>query len=177
MGPRSRSPSPRGDNAGRGGERDDDRKPMSLLVRGLPRDIRSEDIRSPFERYGSVRDVYLPRDYYTKQPRGFGFVEFYDERDAHEAQYQLDRTMFMGREITVVMAVEMTVGMTVVAMTFVGKTEEEDVADPLHLVGDVHLLLITGIALVPNHVLGPGVHLSGEADRAHVHGLDVWTRV
>ncbi|KAK3277388.1 Arginine/serine-rich splicing factor scl25a transcript I [Cymbomonas tetramitiformis] len=75
MGPRSRSPSPRGDNAGRGGERDDDRKPMSLLVRGLPRDIRSEDIRSPFERYGSVRDVYLPRDYYTKRiPFALGWL-------------------------------------------------------------------------------------------------------
>lgn len=26
---------------------------------------RSEDLRVPFERFGLVRDVYLPKDYYT----------------------------------------------------------------------------------------------------------------
>jgi arginine/serine-rich splicing factor 2 len=35
-----------------------------------------------FSRYGEVRDVYIPEDYYTKKPRGFAFVEFYDSRDA-----------------------------------------------------------------------------------------------
>jgi hypothetical protein len=27
---------------------------------------RAEDIRAKFERYGEVRDVYLPKDYYTR---------------------------------------------------------------------------------------------------------------
>jgi len=27
---------------------------------------RAEEIRELFERYGPVRDVYLPKDYYTK---------------------------------------------------------------------------------------------------------------
>jgi len=35
------------------------------------------------------------------RPRGFGFIEFRDPRDAEEALYKLDRTMFMGREISV----------------------------------------------------------------------------
>jgi hypothetical protein len=26
---------------------------------------RPEDLRAPFERFGPVRDIYLPRDYYT----------------------------------------------------------------------------------------------------------------
>eukprot|EP00238_Polyblepharides_amylifera_P007971 CAMPEP_0196580762 /NCGR_PEP_ID=MMETSP1081-20130531/30455_1 /TAXON_ID=36882 /ORGANISM="Pyramimonas amylifera, Strain CCMP720" /LENGTH=233 /DNA_ID=CAMNT_0041900733 /DNA_START=66 /DNA_END=767 /DNA_ORIENTATION=- len=96
---------------GRGGvDREDDkgmpRRPVSLLIRNLPRDIRPEELRHPFERYGPVRDVYLPRDYFTGQPRGFGFVEYYDERDAADAQYKLDRTLVCGREVTIVFAQE-----------------------------------------------------------------------
>jgi FUS-interacting serine-arginine-rich protein 1 len=33
-------------------------------------------------RYGQVRDVYIPKDFYTKEPKGFAFVEFADGRDA-----------------------------------------------------------------------------------------------
>lgn len=33
--------------------------------------------------------------------RGFGFIEFRDPRDAEEALYHLDRSTFMGREISV----------------------------------------------------------------------------
>ena len=38
---------------------------VSLLVRNLPLDARPDDIRMKFERYGEIRDVYLPRDFYT----------------------------------------------------------------------------------------------------------------
>jgi FUS-interacting serine-arginine-rich protein 1 len=58
---RRRSPSPRGR---RGYNRGVD-LPTSLLVRNIPRDCRTEDLRIPFERYGVIKDVYLPRDYYT----------------------------------------------------------------------------------------------------------------
>jgi RNA recognition motif-containing protein len=27
---------------------------------------RSEEVREKFERYGEIRDIYLPKDYYTK---------------------------------------------------------------------------------------------------------------
>ncbi|KAI4987343.1 hypothetical protein ZWY2020_020143 [Hordeum vulgare] len=78
----------------------------SLLVRNIPLSARAEDLRVPFERFGPVRDVYLPKDYYSGEPRGFAFVEFVDPYDASEAQYHMNRQVFFGREITVVLAAE-----------------------------------------------------------------------
>jgi hypothetical protein len=36
-------------------------------------------------RYGDIGDVYIPRDHRTNESRGFGFVRFYDKRDAEDA--------------------------------------------------------------------------------------------
>ncbi|KAH7855169.1 hypothetical protein Vadar_022086 [Vaccinium darrowii] len=78
----------------------------SLLVRNIPLDCRPEELRVPFERFGLVRDVYIPRDYHTGEPRGFAFVQFVDPYEAAEAQYHMNRAIFAGREITVVVAAE-----------------------------------------------------------------------
>ncbi|XP_020102094.1 serine/arginine-rich SC35-like splicing factor SCL30 isoform X1 [Ananas comosus] len=102
-GGRGRSP-PRRGYGGYGGRKEPSHG--SLLVRNIPLSYRPEDIRVPFERFGPVRDVYLPRDYYTGEPRGFAFVEFVDPYDASEAQYHMNRQLFGGREITVVVAAE-----------------------------------------------------------------------
>ncbi|XP_072973993.1 serine/arginine-rich SC35-like splicing factor SCL30A [Typha angustifolia] len=100
-GRRGRSPSPRGRYGGRGRD-----LPTSLLVRNLRRDCRPDDLRRPFGQFGRVKDIYLPRDYYTGEPRGFGFVQFYDPGDAAEAKYQMDGQVLLGRELTVVFAEE-----------------------------------------------------------------------
>uniref|UniRef100_A0A6N2MQE2 RRM domain-containing protein n=1 Tax=Salix viminalis TaxID=40686 RepID=A0A6N2MQE2_SALVM len=39
--------------------------PTSLLVRNLRHDCRPEDLRRLFGRFGPLKDIYLPRDYYT----------------------------------------------------------------------------------------------------------------
>lgn len=101
-GVRVRSP-PRGRYGGYGGRREPN---TSLLVRNIPRDCRPDELRSPFERFGPLKDVYLPKDYYTGEPRGFGFVQFMDPQDAAEAQYHMDGQFIGGREITVVLAEE-----------------------------------------------------------------------
>ncbi|PIN11836.1 putative splicing factor, SR protein superfamily [Handroanthus impetiginosus] len=98
-GRRGRSP-PRGGRYGRGDA------PTSLLVRNLRHDCRPEDLRRPFGQFGPIKDVYLPRDYYTGDPRGFGFVQYVDPADAAEAKYQMDGQILQGRELTVVFAEE-----------------------------------------------------------------------
>ncbi|KAL1552926.1 Arginine/serine-rich splicing factor scl25a transcript I, variant 2 [Salvia divinorum] len=106
-GRRERSP-PRGGGGryGRGGGRDRDDAPTSLLVRNLRHDCRPEDLRRPFGQFGPLKDIYLPRDYYTGDPRGFGFVQFVDPADAADAKYHMDGQILQGRELTVVFAEE-----------------------------------------------------------------------
>ncbi|KAM1113089.1 hypothetical protein ACFX13_046735 [Malus domestica] len=65
-----------------------------------------EDLRIPFERFGPVKDVYLPKNYYTGEPRGFGFVKYRFGEDAVEAKQQLNHTVIGGREIRIVFAEE-----------------------------------------------------------------------
>ncbi|XP_057959871.1 serine/arginine-rich SC35-like splicing factor SCL28 [Malania oleifera] len=80
--------------------------PSGLLVRNISLDARPEDLRIPFERFGPVKDVYLPKNYYTGEPRGFGFVKFRYAEDAAEAKQQLNLTIIGGREIRIVFAEE-----------------------------------------------------------------------
>ncbi|XP_050244543.1 serine/arginine-rich SC35-like splicing factor SCL33 [Quercus robur] len=100
-GRRRRSPSPRGRHGGRGRD-----LPTSLLVRNLRLDCRPEDLRGPFGQFGQLKDIYLPRDYYTGEPRGFGFVQYVDPDDAADAKYHMDGQILLGRELTVVFAEE-----------------------------------------------------------------------
>ncbi|EOY09609.1 SC35-like splicing factor 33 isoform 2 [Theobroma cacao] len=100
-GRRRRSPSPRGRYGGHGRD-----LPTSLLVRNLRHDCRPEDLRGPFGQFGRLKDIYLPRDYYTGEPRGFGFVQYLDSADAADAKYHMDGYVLLGRELTVVFAEE-----------------------------------------------------------------------
>ncbi|XVE82017.1 hypothetical protein DITRI_Ditri15bG0113200 [Diplodiscus trichospermus] len=80
--------------------------PSGLLIRNLPLDARPEDLRVPFERFGPVKDVYLPKNYYTGEPRGFGFVKFRYGEDAAEAKERMNYQVIGGREIRIVFAEE-----------------------------------------------------------------------
>ena len=63
-----RSP-PRGGREGREREQERARSNMeriSLLVRNIGDRTDSRDLREAFERYGHVKDVYIPTDFYTK---------------------------------------------------------------------------------------------------------------
>ncbi|XP_047323849.1 serine/arginine-rich SC35-like splicing factor SCL28 isoform X1 [Impatiens glandulifera] len=80
--------------------------PSGLLVRNISLDARQEDLRIPFERFGPIKDIYLPKDYYTGEPRGFGFVKFKYGDDAVAAKEHLNCTVIGGREIRIVFAEE-----------------------------------------------------------------------
>lgn len=76
----------------------------SLKVDNLSFRTTPEDLKPIFEKYGDVGDVYIPRDRWSKESRGFAFVRFYDKRDAEDALERLDGYVMDGRAIRVQMA-------------------------------------------------------------------------
>ena len=72
-----------------------------LYVGNLPFSSTEEDLRSVFERHGSVDSVNVITDRETGRPRGFAFVEMSEESTASEAIRALDGTDLGGRNIKV----------------------------------------------------------------------------
>ena len=76
----------------------------SLKVDNLSFRTTPEDLKPIFDKYGDVGDIYIPRDRWSKESRGFAFVRFYDRRDAEDALERLDGYVMDGRSIRVQMA-------------------------------------------------------------------------
>jgi len=76
----------------------------SLFIRNVSRRVRSEDLWKLFEKYGELKDVYIPRDYETGEPRGFAYVQFKNHEDAKEALQKMNGYVLENREITVMFA-------------------------------------------------------------------------
>ena len=72
-----------------------------LYVGNLPFSSTEEDLRSVFERHGSVDSVNVITDRETGRPRGFAFVEMSEESTASEAIRALDGSDLGGRNIKV----------------------------------------------------------------------------
>ncbi len=72
-----------------------------LYVGNLPFSSTEEDLRSVFERHGSVDSVNVITDRETGRPRGFAFVEMSEESAARDAISALDGSDLGGRNIKV----------------------------------------------------------------------------
>jgi FUS-interacting serine-arginine-rich protein 1 len=55
-----------------------------------------EVLERKFEEFGKIKDIYIPLDYHTKEPRGFAYVEFQDESDAVRAYRKYDHIEING---------------------------------------------------------------------------------
>ena len=77
---------------------------ISLKVDNLSFRMTPDDLRPIFEKYGEVGDIYIPRDRYSKESRGFAFVRYYDRRDAEDAMDRLDGYVMDGRDMRVQLA-------------------------------------------------------------------------
>uniref|UniRef100_A0A7M5V490 Serine/arginine-rich splicing factor 10 n=1 Tax=Clytia hemisphaerica TaxID=252671 RepID=A0A7M5V490_9CNID len=73
----------------------------SLYIRNLGTSTRPEDLRRIFAKYGPIRDVYIPLDYYSREPRGFAYVQYEDIRDAEDALHYENHVRCQGRELDV----------------------------------------------------------------------------
>lgn len=83
---------------------DDKGESNSILVRNLNYRTPPEELKKVFSEFGEVTDVYLPLDYYSKRPRGFGFIQFTNAGDAQAACKAVDGTDVDGNKVEVVIA-------------------------------------------------------------------------
>lgn len=89
-----------------GPRRDEGPPGVSLLVRNVSPAITSHDLHQAFGRIGEIRDVYIPRDYHSQQPKGFAFIEYATIGQAQDAREEMDRFVIKGRALDVVFAQE-----------------------------------------------------------------------
>ena len=74
---------------------------MDIYVGNLPYDVSDSDLQQLFEKYGTVSSARVVVDRATGRAKGFGFVEFENAEDAHEAVVGLHEKEFHGRRLNV----------------------------------------------------------------------------
>jgi RNA recognition motif-containing protein len=73
----------------------------SIFVAKLDFNATDDQLRSLFEQYGKVNRVTIAKDRETGKPRGFAFVEMFNEGEAEAAISALDNSTVNGRSIAV----------------------------------------------------------------------------
>jgi len=76
-------------------------KVTSLFVGNLHALVTPNELYETFSAYGGVASVYISRNKRTKMSRGFGYVNFYLEKDAANAIKELNCTWYRGGLLTV----------------------------------------------------------------------------
>ena len=61
----------------------------------------SPSVQDLFSKFGELRDVYRPNDYYTQAPKRFAFVEYLDSAHATKAREELDGTTQFGEPMSI----------------------------------------------------------------------------
>lgn len=73
----------------------------SIFVAKLDFNATEEQVKSLFEQYGKVNRITIAKDKETGKPRGFAFVEMFNENEAEAAISALDNYNINGRSIAV----------------------------------------------------------------------------
>jgi len=74
---------------------------MNIYVGNLPYSVTEQDLRELFESYGEVSSVNIIIDKFTKQSKGFGFIEMPSEDESMEAIDKINDQDYQGRNLKV----------------------------------------------------------------------------
>ena len=74
---------------------------MKLYVGNMSFDTSEDDLRKAFEAHGQVDSVTIIMDRDTNRPKGFGFIEMSNDKEAQAAIDNLNEKDLMGRTIKV----------------------------------------------------------------------------
>lgn len=82
-----------------GGKRDKPHEPNKLFIGRLHDDVTENDIRDKFESVGKIKSVAIITDKDTGKPKGFGFIEFEEDKDAEKALEEMKDVEICGQAI------------------------------------------------------------------------------
>lgn len=74
---------------------------MNIYVGNLNYRLRENDLKSEFEKYGTVESVRIIRDRETRRSKGFGFVEVPNDEEAAKMLTELNGFELNGRQLVV----------------------------------------------------------------------------
>jgi RNA recognition motif-containing protein len=74
---------------------------VNIYVGNLSHDTTDSDLQKAFEAFGKVLSVTILKDKFSGRPRGFGFVDMPDNKEAQAAIDGLNGKEFMGRALNV----------------------------------------------------------------------------
>ncbi|MCE1165082.1 MAG: RNA-binding protein [Bacteroidetes bacterium] len=77
---------------------------MKIYVGNIARESTENEVKALFEEFGTVESVTLIRDNYTKQLKGFGFVEMPNDDEGKNAIKSLNDQLFNNRPLSVSVA-------------------------------------------------------------------------
>ncbi|GAB4287551.1 MAG: RNA-binding protein [Ignavibacteriaceae bacterium] len=74
---------------------------MNIFVGNLSPEVNEQDIMSLFSQIGQVKEVKIIRDMFSRQSRGFAFVEMPGNAEAQKAINELNTRELKGKKIVV----------------------------------------------------------------------------
>lgn len=74
---------------------------MNIYVGQLPFNVTEDDLKAMFLEFGELESVKIIRDEYSRQSKGFGFVEMPSNSEADKAVKALNGKLVNGRNIKV----------------------------------------------------------------------------
>ena len=80
--------------------------PKRLYLRNIPFEITEDDIRSKFEKYGTIKEIHIPINYKTNQSFGYAYISYETVESSIMAINKMDGEYFMGRRLHISIAEE-----------------------------------------------------------------------
>ena len=74
---------------------------MNIFVGSLSNDTTEEDLQKAFEAFGQVKSVTIIKDMFSRESKGFGFVEIQSKAEAQAAINGLNGTLLKGKALNV----------------------------------------------------------------------------
>ena len=93
-----------GEDARPRGKRPDISNLVSVKIDNVSYELREEDLRAAFEKFGDVGDVYIPKERGSYRARGFAFVRYRSREHAEAAVSAMHETELGGRQIRAAVA-------------------------------------------------------------------------